>query len=524
MSELRNLVIVLGDQLDADLSALDAFDPACDAVWMAENQTEATHVWCHKKRLVLFFAAMRHHRDALRERGFTVYYHALQADARHDSGRDFAEILAVDINRRRPQRLVMTECGDHRVQAMLGACAEHQGLTLQVRPDRHFYCSIDAFSEWADNRKSLLLEGFYRHMRREHQVLMEDGCPVGGEWNFDKQNRERFGKTGPGNIPALHHFRPDEMTREVIELVSARFGSHPGNLEGFDLAVTRDEAFTALLDFIDNRLPQFGSYQDALWTDLQFAYHSRLSAALNLHLLNPRECVEAAVEAYERGDAPINSVEGFVRQILGWREFVRGVYWREMPAYADRNALQADLPVPRVLWDGDTDMACVADAMANVLEHGYAHHIQRLMVLGLFALVAGVNPRDFHEWHMAMYLDAIDWVSLPNALGMSQFGDGGVVGTKPYCASGNYINKMSNYCKSCRFDYKQATGDKACPITTLYWDFLDRNHDAFTSNQRMAFQMKNLEKKRADTPLMHDIRDAATKIKQQILQQETVTS
>lgn len=522
MAGIRNLVIVLGDQLDRGLSALDDYDAERDVVWMAENQTEATHVWCHKQRLVLFFSAMRHHRDDLRERGYELWYHALHADARRDSGADFAAILTTTINQLGPKRLVMTECGDYRVQQMLAECAQAHEIALQVRPDRHFYCGLDAFNAWADERNSLLLEHFYRWMRRAEGILMDGDEPEGGQWNFDKQNRETFGREGPADLPHVRRFRPDDITRAVIDMVETRFAGHPGHIDGFDLPVTHDEARTALRDFVDRRLALFGDYQDALWTDMQFAYHSRLSAALNLHLIDPRECVDAAVAAYKSGKAPINSVEGYIRQVLGWREFVRGIYWREMPGYAHRNALRAQLPVPRAYWDGETDMACVADAMRNVVDNGYAHHIQRLMVLGLFALVAGVHPYRFHEWHMAMYLDSIDWASLPNTLGMSQFGDGGVLGTKPYCASGNYINKMSNYCKNCRFDHKQATGDKACPITTLYWDFLDRNLDAFRNNRRMVFQVKNLEKKREDEPLMADIRARAADLKQRIEQQEQV--
>ncbi|MES1942000.1 a deoxyribodipyrimidine photolyase-like protein [Salinisphaera sp. T5B8] len=522
MAKLRNLILVLGDQLDLDLSAFDGFDPERDAIWMAENDTEATHVWCHKKRLVLFFAAMRHFRDALREREWPVYYHALAADRRHDSGPDFAAILTARIRELAPERLVMTECGDYRVHDMLSECAETHGLNLQVRPDRHFYCSLDTFDEWAGSRSSLVLEDFYREMRRTHDVLMVNGKPAGGDWNFDKSNRQSFGRNGPGELPHVRGFRPDDTTQAVIDMVEARYADHPGDIDGFDLPVTHAEARTALRDFVDHRLARFGAYQDALWTDLRFGYHSRLSAALNLHLIGPRECVEAAVSAYHDGDAPIESVEGFVRQILGWREFVRGVYWQQMPGYIRRNVLRAQLPVPQSYWDGDTDMACVADAMANVLENGYAHHIQRLMVLGLFALNAGVHPHAFHDWHMAMYLDAIDWVSLPNALGMSQFGDGGVLGTKPYCASGNYINKMSNYCKNCRFDYRKATGDDACPVTTLYWDFLDRHADVFEDNHRMVFQIKNLEKKRQDAELMTAIRDQAKALKARIEKGERV--
>ena len=522
MSTVRNLVIVLGDQLDRDLSALDDFDPERDAVWMAENQEEATHVWCHKKRLVLFFAAMRHYRDQLRARGWLVHYHALSIDKRRDSGHNFADILSADINRFQPKRLVMTECGDYRVQSMLATCAAEHELTLQTRPERHYYCGLDEFAEWSGGRKRMVLEDFYRFMRRTHNVLMDDAEPAGGAWNFDKSNRDAFGKAGPPALPHVRQFRPDAVTEDVIDMVAARFAEHPGKLEGFDLPVTHDEAQTALADFIDQRLTHFGSYQDALWTGLQFGYHSRLSAALNLHLLSPRDCVNAAVDAYRNGGAPINSVEGFVRQILGWREFVRGIYWEHMPGYISRNALDADLPVPQMFWDGDTDMACVGDAMANVLDNGYAHHIQRLMVLGLFALVAGVNPRAFHDWHMAMYLDAIDWVSLPNALGMSQFGDGGLLGSKPYCASGNYINKMSNYCKGCRFNYKQATGDEACPVTTLYWDFLDRHSKLLEANHRMGFQLKNLEKKRGDAELMAGIREQASTLRRAIASGERI--
>ena len=522
MAHIRNLVIVLGDQLDPDLSALDDFDPERDVVWMAENETEATHVWCHKKRLVLFFAAMRHYRVALEDRGLAVDYHALTADRRHDSGNDFDQILTAAIRRLKPHRLVMTECGDHRVREMLETCARANNLNLQVRPDRHFYCDLDAFDAWADERQSLVLEDFYRAMRREHGVLMTGDKPRGDAWNFDKSNRESFGRGGPSDLPHVRQFRPDDVTRDVIDMVDARYTEHPGDTDGFDLPVTHDEARTALRDFVDHRLANFGAYQDALWTDLQFGYHSRLSAALNLHLISPRACVDAAVAAYDNGDAPINSVEGFVRQILGWREFVRGVYWREMPGYIRRNALSAQLPVPKAYWDGETDMACVRDAMRNVLDNGYAHHIQRLMVLGLFALNAGVHPRAFHDWHMAMYLDAVDWVSLPNALGMSQFGDGGILGTKPYCASGNYINKMSNYCKNCRFDYRNATGENACPVTTLYWDFLDRNLDQFADNRRMVFQVKNLEKKRDDPELIAAIRKQARALRQRIADGERV--
>jgi deoxyribodipyrimidine photolyase-related protein len=281
--------------------------------------------------------------------------------------------------------------------------------------------------------------------------------------------------------------------------VQERWPDHPGTLEGFAEAVTPEQAREALADFIRERLPSFGDHQDALWEGEPFLYHSRLSAALNLKLLDPRDCIEAAEDAWRAGEAPLNAVEGFVRQILGWREYVRGIYWHFMPDYASRNALECDdVDVPGFYWTGETRMACVADALRNVLEHGYAHHIQRLMVLGLFAQLLGVHPYRFHEWHMALYLDAVDWVSLPNTLGMSQYGDGGLVGTKPYCASGRYIQRMGNHCGGCRYDPGTAVGEEACPFTTLYWDFLARHRERLDGNRRMKFQLANLDRKDPD--------------------------
>jgi len=484
MPRLRHLVVVLGDQLDKRSAAFDGFDPDRDAVWMAESEEEATHVRCHKLRLAFFFSAMRHFRDSVKSA--PIIYHELREEG-------LGEILAEDVRKRKPEKVIVLEPGDHRVKTML-----EDAVSPAFRADDHFY--TDDFEEWAAGRKELRLEDFYRRARKKHGVLF-DGAPEGGSWNFDKENRESFGKDGPPEVKAPRSFRPDATTKEVCRMVEERFGDHPGTLEHFDLPVTRKQALAALRDFVEHRLPLFGRYQDAMWEGRPILFHARISAALNVHLLNPRECVGKAVEAYRAGDAPIASVEGFVRQILGWREFVRGVYRHEMPSYAERNALRCpdDLDVPSFYWDGDTDMACVRDAMRSVLRHGYAHHIQRLMVLGLFAQLLGVHPLRFHEWHMAMYCDAIDWVSLPNTLGMSQYGDGGIVGSKPYCASGKYIDRMGNHCKTCRYDPGKATGDEACPFTTLYWDFLDRHGKSFSGNARMGFQMRNLER-RDDLP------------------------
>jgi deoxyribodipyrimidine photolyase-related protein len=514
-AKVRNLHLVLGDQIDRDSAVFDDFDTAQDAVWMAECAEENTHVWCHKLRIAFFLSAMRHFRDELEARDRRVFYHSLSKDPEDDKGNDFSELLAASIDELSPEKLIVVYPGDHRVLTALKDTAKEHDLKLEVREDRHFYDTPEGFAEWADGRKTLILETYYRQMRKHHKLLLEDDDkPVGGEWNYDQDNRETFGKQGPpDDIKAPRRFSTDKVTDEVLQMIESRFADHPGSLEHFDLPVTRADALAWLREFIDRRLPHFGKYQDAMWTDEHFGYHSRLSCLLNVKLLNPRECVDKAIAAYHDGHAPINSVEGFVRQIVGWREYVRGIYWLKMPGYLEKNFFGADADLPSFFWDGDTDMACVRDAMQNVLQHGYAHHIQRLMVLGLFAQIYGVDPRKFHDWHMAMYLDAIDWVSAPNTIGMSQFGDGGIVGTKPYCASGNYIDRMSNYCKNCRYKPKESTGDDACPFTTFYWDFLGRNYDLIKDNRRMTFQIKNYERKNSDQ--LEEIAKRASQLRSQ---------
>lgn len=510
---MRNLLLIFGDQLNHDSAVFQDFDRDQDRVWMAEVHEEATHVWCHKSRLVAFFSAMRHFRDELTEKGLSVTYHEFTPNPENDQGRTFSALLKSSLERKRPQKIIAVEPGDHRVQLIIEEFAKSEEIKLEWRSDNHFYSSLEDFRDWASGRKSLVLEDFYRRLRKRHNILMDGQEPAGGEWNYDQENRDKFPKSGPPDIKSPRSFRIDETTQAVIDLVEERFSDHPGELAEFDLPVTHKQARASLQDFIEHRLPTFGQYQDAMWTDHAFHSHSRLSFALNVHLLNPRHCVQAAIDAYVKGDAPLNSVEGFVRQVLGWREYVRGIYWLYMPDYIEKNALECDeLDVPDFYWNGQTEMNCLKHSLASVVKYGYAHHIQRLMVLGLFAQLLGVHPRKFHDWHMAMYPDAIDWVSLPNTLGMSQYGDGGIVGTKPYCASGNYINKMSNYCQSCQFNYKQATGEEACPFTTLYYDFLDRHRERFASNRRMTFQLKNLNRK--DEQELTEIREQAAELKE----------
>lgn len=511
---MRNLIVILGDQLNLDSAAYDGFDRSVDAVWMAEVEEEATYVWSHKLRIALFFSAMRHFRDELRSRQFTVHYSELEQESENDRGQNFADMLRKDVTQLKPRKLILVRPGDFRVWSNFKGFAKESKIELEVRPDRHFLCSVEDFQLYAETSKNLLLENFYRHMRKKHDVLMtNEAKPVQGKWNFDKENRQRFGSDKRRKIPAPYAFPADETTKRVIELIQARFGDHPGSLEHFSLPVTREQAKTMLSEFIENALPDFGSFQDAMWMGEPFLFHSRLSAPLNLKLLHPKECIDAALKAHESGHVPINSVEGFIRQILGWREYIHGVYWTYMPDYIDMNYLDHDLDLPSFYWDGDTSMKCLQETMQHVLNHGYSHHIHRLMVAGLFALLSGCHPRKFHDWHVAMYLDAIDWVSLPNTLGMSQYGDGGIVGTKPYCASGNYINKMSNFCSHCRFNYKAAFGDGACPFTTLYWDFLDRHYDKLKDNARMQLQLHNVERKREDKAGFRKLKKRADEIR-----------
>ena len=489
MAELRHLILVLGDQLDPDAAAFDGFDATVDAVWMAEVAEESSHVWSGKPRTALFLAAMRHFALALQGAGRPLHYTRLDGP---DNAGSLQAQLQADLQRLRPARLVMTAPGDWRVLQAIEAAAAATGLPLEIREDRHFFCSVRDFAAHAKGRKSLRMAHFYSEQRKHHVVLMDGSAPVGGQWSFDADNREAFGAAGPGLVPPRTRFTPDAVTQEVIALVNSRFASHPGQLDSFAWPVTREQALQALQVFIAERLPLFGRYQDAMWPGDPWLYHAHLSAALNLKLLNPREVVAQAQAAYQDGRAPLASVEGFIRQILGWREYVRGVYWTQMPAYLERNALGASEDLPAWYWTGATDMACLRDALAQTLTHGYANHIQRLMVTGLYALMLGVAPKQVHAWYLAVYVDAVEWVELPNTLGMSQYADGGVMGSKPYIATGKYIQRMSPHCKGCRYDPAQREGDKACPFTTLYWDFLMRHQALLAGNPRMALQVKNL--------------------------------
>ena len=514
-SAIRNLVVVLGDQLSMDLDSFRSFDPESDAVWMAESAVEAEHVWSHKQRIVLFLSAMRHFRDKLRSNGIRIIYTDME-ESKSSKGLDqlLEQFLkGMDV----VDSIIMTEPGEWRLKKAFQDLSKRISVPLQMREDTSFLCAKEEFEDWALGRKQLRMEYFYREMRKRNGILMDEGAPTGGEWNFDSSNRASFGKRGPQAVPSPLRFKPDSITREVIELVENKFASHPGKLDTFAWPVTSEEAQSALDDFLKKGLADFGKYQDAMWTGEPFLNHSLLSPSLNLKLLSPREVIEAVEKEYLEGRAPIESVEGFIRQVIGWREYVRGVYWRYMPDYEDRNAMGASEALPGFYWTGETSLNCVRQALDQTLEYGYAHHIQRLMVTGLFALLWGVEPKEVHRWYLSVYVDAVEWVELPNTLGMSQYADGGVMASKPYVSTGKYINRMSNYCKGCRYRPDVRTGEDACPITVLYWDYLDRHEKALAGNQRMGLQLRNLKRMGAEE--RSGLRARAQKTRQWILKE-----
>jgi len=504
----ERLAIFFGDQLDLDSSLVRSLGPE-DTALMMEVAAESRHVPSHAQRTALFLSAMRHFADVLIRRGIRVRYIAL--DSPENSG-EFETEIARAIAAIKPAEIVCVHPGEWRVLAMLERVANSTSIPLRILSDDHFLTTLDGFAQWAKGRASLTMEFFYREQRRATGYLMEGkgkaAKPAGGTWNFDKENRLPFGKKGPQPRPRPPlRFKPDETTRAVFAAMKRVLPDLPGDVESFGWPVTREQALAALDDFVTHRLNRFGPFEDAMWSSEPTLYHSTLSSSLNLKLLNPRECCERAIEAYRAGKAPLQSVEAFIRQIIGWREFIRGVYWLEGPTYADRNGLKQHGELPSFYWTAKTDMACMKSCIGQVLETGFGHHIQRLMVTGNFALISGVHPRAVSDWYLGMFVDGVDWVTLPNTLGMIMHADQrldaakgvtGLVGTKPYAASGKYIQRMSNYCTGCRYDPAERIGPAACPFTVVYWDFLIRTREKLADNQRMTMILKNLDRMTPD--------------------------
>ncbi|MEE4194232.1 MAG: cryptochrome/photolyase family protein [Anaerolineae bacterium] len=486
---MRTLRLILGDQLSHSISSLADLDSTNDLVLMVEAADETTYVHHHQQKIILVLSAMRHFAAELRTRGVNVDYVKLGHEGNTGS---FISELNRAVIRHAVDQIVITEPGEWRVQQMFDRFRTECGLPVEILPDHRFLCSRDEFNNWTNGRKSLRMEHFYRYMRQKTGWLMEGSRPAGGQWNYDSQNREAL----PASLvlPARSCFTPDVITREVITMVRSRFCGHFGDAEPFRWAVTRADALAALQEFIDCKLFQFGNYQDAMKTGEDMLFHSTLSAYLNIGLLEAKEVCEAALAAYQKGDVPLSSVEGFVRQILGWREFVRGIYWLKMPDYGKSNFFYAGRPLPDFYWTGETEMKCLQEAIRTTRQHAYAHHIQRLMVTGNFALLAGIDPVQVDEWYLSVYIDAFEWVELPNTHGMALHADGGIIGSKPYAASGAYIKRMSDYCSGCSYDPGIKLGSRACPFNYLYWNFLIINQAQLQSNPRMALIYRNLER------------------------------
>ena len=483
------LIPVLGDQCSHSLAALRGIDPADAVVLMMEVADETIYVKHHKKKIALVLSAMRHFAEELREAGWTVDY--VRLDDAGNSG-SFSGEVARAVERHAIARIHIVEPGEWRVLKMVEGWQGALGVPVDILVDDRFVCPILDFQTWAQSRRELRMEFFYRDMRRKTGLLLDDGEPAGGVWNLDHDNRRPPKKGVP--YPRPMRFAPDAITRAVLALVADRFADHFGSLDGFALPVTRGQARQALDHFVRTALPDFGTYQDAMVTGERFLFHAFLSPALNCGLLTPLEVCVATEAAYRTGDVPLNSAEGFIRQIIGWREYIRGMYWLEMPGLEHANALGATRPLPAFYWTGETDMLCLQQAVLSTRDEAYAHHIERLMVLGNFAMLAGVDPAAISDWFLVVYADAYQWVELPNVVAMSQFADGGRLGSKPYAAGGAYINRMSDYCGRCRYDVKQKTGDDACPFNALYWDFLARHDKRLRGNHRMGPVYRNWDR------------------------------
>jgi len=507
------LIWILGDQLLPSHPLLTSPEPDL-LVGMIESAPRATHLRYHQQKLTLLYSAMRHYVSDLKKRKFHTLYHHLS-----DSpiGANYSAVLDGWIQEYRIREIHLLDPNEYDTLHSLPALSKKIGVPIQTHRSPQFLVSREEFASWANGKKHLLMESHYRRLRAEHNILMTPtGKPEGGDWNLDDQNRRtarEFSKENP-KIPPLPKISQDPTTAAVAKEVTQRFPDHPGKGDDLWIPTTRQGALEWLKGFIRQRLEAFGSWEDVMIENQPVLFHSVLSPFLNLGLLTPMECIQAAEKAYRDGKAPLNSVEGFIRQILGWREFIHGIYWLKMPAYREENFLGADRPLPRWAYTGKTEMRCVSEAIRGTLDLAYNHHIQRLMVLGNYFLLGGYEPKAVLRWYTEMYLDAYDWVMVPNVLGMILFADGGFFATKPYAAGAAYQDKMGNHCASCRFDPKKKEGQDACPFHSLYWNFYGQHAKLFGKNPRVGMMVKIWDKK-PPTEKKRIFDDAETFLRQQ---------
>ena len=487
---MTKLCFILGDQLSESLASLAAIDRHDDLVFLCEVREEATYVAHHPKKIAFLFSAMRHFAAQLNALGYRVRYTRYDDAANTGS---FESELRRAVQEENISEVHIVHPGEWRVLQKIITLKDELAIPLYLHEDTRFLCSTDEFHAWAKDKKQLRMEFFYRMMRQKHNLLMDDrGRPVGGDWNYDKQNRKNANHITAFPDRLTHPL--DEISAEVLNLVEKEFSNHFGQLRPFNFAVTREQALYEAHYFIEYCLPFFGDYQDAMRANEASLYHAKLSFYLNAGLLLPLELCHLAEDAFKQHKAPLNAVEGFIRQISGWREYVRGIYWLFMPEYGDRNFFEASRPLPSLFWGKDTQMFCMKEVVRQTQVEAYSHHIQRLMITGNFALLAGLNPQEVCEWYLAVYADAFEWVELPNTLGMALFADGGLMASKPYAASGNYIHKMSDFCKSCAYNPRDAVGKNACPFNSLYWNFIDQHQDRLRSNPRLHYAYLNWDK------------------------------
>jgi len=487
---MRRTIWILGDQLGVENAALTGARKDSDVLFLVESGRGLGKLRYHQQRLVLLLSAQRHFAEEMRKAGWTVDEHRLGRGVTWESA------LAAHVKKHKPERILLTQPNNYDEQEAAGKLAKK--FPLEMVPTRQFLVPRGDFMAWAQGKKSLLMETHYRRVRTEFGFLMEeDGKPVGGRWNFDEENRKTFRDWTKAGRPRAEvaRVKPDKITREVMALVGKEFAGNPGSADGFWLPVDRAGALRWLDEFVATRLAGFGPWEDLMVEGEALLFHSVISPLINLGLLTPRECIERAVAAYDKGAAPLAGVEGFVRQIAGWREFVNGVYWLKMPEYAEVNGLGAERALPEFFYTGETEMNCLRQCLRQVIDTGFNHHIQRLMVLGNFLLLAGVRPAEALRWYLEMYVDAHDWVMAANVLGMVLHADGGFMATKPYAAGSGYISRMSNYCAGCRYQPEVKTGAEACPFNYLYWDFYARHEKRFARNPRVGMALKTLAKK-----------------------------
>ncbi|PWY54336.1 cryptochrome/photolyase family protein [Legionella qingyii] len=491
---MTKLCFILGDQLSETLSALSEINMHDDVVLMCEVTEEATYVSHHPKKIAFLFSAMRHFAQTLKIKGYRVRY--TKFDDPNNQGSLVKELIRA-VEEIKPSAISLTEPGEWRVFKMFDDLKSKLPIPLTIYEDNRFLCTINEFNDWAKGKKQLRMEFFYRMMRQKYRILIDsNGNPIGGSWNYDAQNRNPAKHIS--SFPKRLEYPKDEITVEVLRLVAAHFSKHFGQLHPFDLAVTRAQALSEANYFINHCLISFGDYQDAMLTNETTLYHSKLSFYLNAGLLLSIELCRMAEQAYLERKAPLNSVEGFIRQILGWREFIRGIYWHFMPAYKEMNHFHAKRDLPAFFWGADTKMFCIKEVVRQTSVEAYSHHIQRLMITGNFALLAGINPKQVCEWYLAVYADAYEWVELPNTLGMALYADGGLMASKPYAASGKYIQRMSNFCESCSYNPNDLLGEKACPFNALYWNFLKQNEEKLKDNPRLHYAYMNWQKMTLD--------------------------